>query len=160
MRKVKRCIETNYIEIVNSNKESAMRAAIRLMVLQRPPEVNNTKGRLFSEGVSCALSLGQARSRQTVVITLDAQDWTSEKNVMQLPYTYMARKPLICFRTLSKRRTFGGRSISVQCATETGLKIERSKASRTPENPHTYAEFARKPYRQNTGCGFLRQYRY
>ena len=131
LRKVKRSIETSYIETVNSNKESAMRAAIRLMELESPPQVIYTTDRMLSEGVECALAVAaKPQMAKPVVITLDAQDWTKAKgekdNTLLLPYTKMAQKAFDMLKEIVQTEdTRGGRSISVPCSPSTGLAAAR-----------------------------------
>jgi DNA-binding LacI/PurR family transcriptional regulator len=73
MQKARKNIDTKYVETVNCNKESAMRAAIRLMELENPPQVIYTTERVLSEGVACALTIGaKPRLAKTKLITLDA----------------------------------------------------------------------------------------
>ena len=131
MRKIKNNIETKYIETVNSNKESAMRAAIRLMELEAPPQVIYTTDRMLSEGVECALAVAaKTQTAKPVVITLDAQDWTKAKgekdNTLLLPYTQMARRAFDLLEEIIRTEDLrGGRSISVPCELSTGFAAAR-----------------------------------
>ena len=131
MQKAKSSIDTSYVETVNSNKESAMRAAIRLMELENPPQVIYTTDRMLSEGVACALAIGTGpHAAKPKIITLDAEEWTKAKsqkdNTLLLPYTQMARTAFDMLEeiveTEDKR---GGRLISVPCTHSIGLSAAR-----------------------------------
>ncbi len=131
MHKARKNVEAKYVETVNGNKESAMRAAIRLMEMENPPQVIYTTNRMLSEGVNCALSISmEPRVTAPKVITLDAEEWTrakSEKdNHLLLPYTQMARAAVkMLDEVVSQEDTRGGRSISISCAQSTGLAAAR-----------------------------------
>jgi DNA-binding LacI/PurR family transcriptional regulator/ABC-type glycerol-3-phosphate transport system substrate-binding protein len=131
MQKARKNIDTKYVETVNCNKESAMRAAIRLMELENPPQVIYTTERVLSEGVACALTIGaKPRLAKTKLITLDAEEWTRVKSerelTLPLPYAQMA---LSAFNLLDEivlsNDTRGGRSISVPCTKRYGLAAAR-----------------------------------
>ena len=131
MQKAKKTIHTKYVETVNNNKESAMRAAIRLMELDQPPQVIYTTDRMLSEGVACALAIG-AKPRTPIprLITLDAEEWTKAKSekdtVLFLPYTQMARTAFkVLDEVIRQDDTRGGRSIAVPCVKSRGLAAAR-----------------------------------
>lgn len=131
MKKAKSSIDTNYVETVNSNKESAMRAAIRLMELENPPQVIYTTDRMLSEGVVCALAIGlRPKAAKPKVITLDAGEWTKAKsekdNTLLLPYTQMARTAFDMLEEIVQTEDIrGGRLISVPCKQNIGLSAAR-----------------------------------
>ncbi len=131
MQKARKNIDTKYVETINSNKESAMRAAIRLMEMESPPQVIYTTDRMFSEGVACALAIAaKPRGVKPKLITLDAEEWTKVKNdkehILPLPYAQMA---MAAFGMLDEIMTLddarGGRSISVPCVKSRGLAAAR-----------------------------------
>lgn len=127
MQKARKTIDTRYVETVNSNKESAMRAAIRFMELENPPEVIYATNRVLSDGVACALAIGaQPRVPVPKLITLDAEEWTkarSEKDsTLFLPYTNMARTAFkILEEIVNEDDMRGGRSVSVPYVQNRGL---------------------------------------
>lgn len=131
MQKARKTIDTKYVETVNSNKESAMRAAIRLLELENPPQVIFTTDRVLSEGVACALAVGgKPRASKIKLITLDAEEWTkvkSEKDhILPLPYAQMALSAFDMLDEIVRNEdTRGGRSISVPCAKSRGLAAAR-----------------------------------
>jgi len=131
MQKTKKYIDTSYVETVNSNRESAMRAAIRLMELENPPQIIYTTDRILSEGVACALAIAAKPGLiKPKVITLDAEEWTKAKsekdNVVLLPYSQMARTAFdMLEETVLTDDKRGGRSISVPCTKSMGLAAAR-----------------------------------
>lgn len=131
MHKARKNIDAKYVETVNGNKESAMRAAIRLMELENPPQLIYTTNRMLSEGVNCALAVS-AEPRVTVpkIITLDAEEWTkakSEKDThLFLPYAQMARAAFKMLEEIvDQEDARGGRSVSIPCAQSSGLAAAR-----------------------------------
>ncbi len=131
MHRARKNIDAKYIETVNGNKESAMRAAIRLMEMENPPQIIYTTSRVLSEGVNCALSISmEPRLTRPKVITLDAEEWTKAKSERErnlfLPYTQMARAALKMLDELvNQEDSRGGRSISIPCPQSTGLAAAR-----------------------------------
>jgi multiple sugar transport system substrate-binding protein len=169
MQKARKNIDTHYVETVNGNKESAMRAAIRLMELETPPQVIYTTDRTLSEGVALALAIGaKPRAVKPKVITLDAEEWTKAKsdkdNILLLPYTQMARTAFdMLDEVIQAEDKRGGRSISVPCSQRRGLAAARCNdigAFRkirilTQESPssHTIKSLA-ADFKRSTGIDF------
>ncbi|NLT97226.1 MAG: extracellular solute-binding protein [Christensenellaceae bacterium] len=131
MQKARKNIDTKYVETVNCNKESAMRAAIRLMELENPPQVIFTTDRVLYEGVACALAIGaKPKLAKTKLIALDAEEWTKVKGererTLPLPYTQMARCAFdLLVEIVTTKDKKGGRSISVHCTERYGLAAAR-----------------------------------
>jgi multiple sugar transport system substrate-binding protein len=131
MQKARKTIDTKYVETVNCNKESAMRAAIRLMELESPPQVIYTTDRVLYEGVACALAIGaKPRLAKIKLIALDAEEWTKVKGererTLPLPYAQMAHSAFdLLDEIVSTRDKRGGRSISVPCTKRYGLAAAR-----------------------------------
>lgn len=126
MRKECRTIETNYIETVSNNRESAMRAAIRLLEMENPPQIIYTTDRILREGAECILSVA-AKSPQDRprIISLEAEDWaTTEEqrnNIVLLPYTRMARVALDLLNDLIAGETESGKNKKVPCTHRHGF---------------------------------------
>lgn len=131
MHKEKRMIDPKYVETVNGNKESAMRAAIRLMELENPPQVIYTTNRTLREGAACALSIGmEPRVPMPKLISLDAEEWTKTKSekgsYVFLPYAQMARAAFNMLRNIVEQEDAqGGRSLSIPCSQGKGLAAAR-----------------------------------
>lgn len=94
LHKAKMDIKSSYVEAVNANKESAMRAAIRLMNVPEPPEVIYVSGRMLADGVFRALEVTEANCKERPeVIVFEAEDWTksglSGAQEVLLPYARM-----------------------------------------------------------------------
>jgi DNA-binding LacI/PurR family transcriptional regulator/ABC-type glycerol-3-phosphate transport system substrate-binding protein len=127
MQKARININADYVETVNSNKESAMRAAIRLMRLENPPQLIYTTDSMLTEGVACALAIGaNPQMAKTKIITLDAEEWTKAKddkdNVVLLPFTQMARSAFnMLEEIIGLEDARGGRSLSIPCPQNSGL---------------------------------------
>jgi DNA-binding LacI/PurR family transcriptional regulator/ABC-type glycerol-3-phosphate transport system substrate-binding protein len=127
MQKARININADYVETVNSNKESAMRAAIRLMRLENPPQLIYTTDSMLMEGVACALAIGaNPQMAKTKIITLDAEEWTKAKddkdNVVLLPFTQMARSAFnMLEEIIGLEDARGGRSLSIPCPQNSGL---------------------------------------
>ncbi len=126
MRKEKRTIETKYIETVSNNKESAIRAAIRLQEMENPPTVIYTTDRILREGAECILSVA-ARSPQErpLLVSMDAEDWATKESdrsgIILLPYTRMARVALDLLNDLIEGNAKGGKNITVPCSHRHGF---------------------------------------
>ncbi len=131
MQRARKNVDARYVETVNSNKESAMRAAIRLMELENAPQLIYTTDRVLSEGVVCALNIGaKPRGAKPRVITLDAEEWTKVKSdkdpILPLPYTQMAMEAFSMLdEIVCSNDARGGRSISVPCTKRRGLAAAR-----------------------------------
>ena len=131
MHKARKDIEAKYVETVNNNKESAMRAAIRLMELENPPQMIYTTNRILREGVALALTIGaEPRVPIPKLVTLDAEDWTKVKtekgSLLSLPYAKMARAAFNMLEEMVEEDdTRGGRSISIPCSQGRGLAAAR-----------------------------------
>jgi DNA-binding LacI/PurR family transcriptional regulator len=131
MHKARKNIDAKYIETVSGNKESAMRAAIRLMEMGNPPQIIYTTSGVLSEGVNCALSISmKPQLTRPKVITLDAEEWTKTKGerefTLSFPYTQMARAAMkMLDEVINQEDVRGGRSISIPCPRSTGLAAAR-----------------------------------
>ncbi len=176
MQRARKNVDARYVETVNSNKESAMRAAIRLMELENPPQLIYTTDRVLGEGVACALNIAaKPRGVKTRLITLDAEEWTKVKSdkepILPLPYAQMAMEAFnMLDEIVSSGDARGGRSISVPCTKRHGLAAARCHdigAYRkikilTQESPssHTIKSLA-ADFKRSTGIDFeLRQVPY
>ncbi|NLD58410.1 MAG: extracellular solute-binding protein [Clostridiales bacterium] len=126
MRREGRAVEANYIETVNSNRESAMRAAIRLLEMENPPKVIYTADSALREGAECVLSAA-ARSAQDRprLIAMDAEDWATtegeRENILLLPYTRMARAALDILCDIIANGPNGGKNVAVPCTHRYGF---------------------------------------
>lgn len=168
MHKAKKNIDAKYVETVNGNKESAMRAAIRLMELENPPQIIYTTNRMLSEGVECALAVSmEPRVAVPKLITLDAEEWTKAKgekdSCLFLPYAKMARAAIkMLEEVVNQEDSRGGRSISIPCAQSAGLSaarchdigIQRKIRVLIQESPssHTITSLA-ADFKRSTGIG-------
>ncbi len=168
MHKARKNIDAKYVETVNGNRESAMRAAIRLMELENPPQIIYTTNRMLREGVECALAIGaEPRISMPKLITLDAEEWTKAKSekdsYLFLPYAQMARAAFkMLEEVVEQEDPRGGRSISIPCTQSRGLAaarchdigIQRKIKVLLQESPssHTITSLA-ADFKRTTGIG-------
>lgn len=117
LHKAKMDIRSSYVEAVNANQESAMRAAIRLMNVSEPPEVIYVSGRSLADGVLRALEVTEGEIKPEV-IAFEAEDWTrsgtgSAAKVL-LPYASMGEAAFDLLEEIIKEgKDKGGRRIVI-----------------------------------------------
>ncbi|HWR23278.1 MAG TPA: extracellular solute-binding protein [Feifaniaceae bacterium] len=115
LHKAKMDIRSSYVEAVNANKESAMRAAIRLMNAPEPPEVIYVSGRRLADGVLRALEVAEGDAKPEV-IAFDAEDWTRSEcdGGVLLPYASMGEAAFDLLDEIIKEgQDKGGRRIVI-----------------------------------------------
>ncbi len=117
LHKAKMDIRSSYVEAVNANKESAMRAAIRLMNVPEPPEVIYVSGRLLADGVMRALEVTEGHEKPEV-IAFEAEDWTRSGSggclEVLLPYARMGEAAFDMLEEIIKEgEDRGGRRIVI-----------------------------------------------
>ncbi len=117
LHKAKMDIRSSYVEAVNANKESAMRAAIRLMNVTEPPEVIYVSGRRLADGVLCALEVTEGEEKPEV-IAFEAEDWTrtgtGTATEVLLPYASMGEAAFDLLEEIMKKgENKGGRRIVI-----------------------------------------------
>ena len=83
-------VKARYVETVDASREAAMRAAIRLLASDEPPELIYCTSPTLYEGVCCALELAGEAEQHPAVVRLDAEDWTSQSDESRLFLPYAA----------------------------------------------------------------------
>ncbi len=86
-------ISNNFIEITDLNKESAFKAAFRLLQLGETPDVIITSSTQLAEGVSKAISICEGDLIKTpLVMSLCEESWTSSSypHIIKIPRPFMA----------------------------------------------------------------------
>ena len=121
-------VRARNVEAVDLSREAAMRAAIRLLACDEPPEIIYCTCQTLYDGVRCALTLAGKTKPLPRVVRFDAEDWTRQADTNRLPLPYAALGEA-AFELLREGLETGRRS------TRRSIVRARSTAEDAPETP-------------------------